>query len=68
MKRVETIGEGDIGEHNVSRSMGLWSDDNSLRFSMWIGYGIRMRAISKISSLCFEFVGICVGEEGAEMK
>ena len=51
MKRLVVGGDDEIGVHRVSRSIGLWSEDSSLRFSMWVGYGRRARAMSSTSGL-----------------
>lgn len=34
MKRFESGGDDDTGVHSTSRSMGLWSEDSSLRLSI----------------------------------
>lgn len=36
MKRFEVGGDDDIGVHKASRRIGLWSEDSSLRLSMWV--------------------------------
>jgi len=51
MKRLVAGGDDEIGVHRVSRSIGLWSEDSSLRFSIWVGYGSRARAMSSTSGL-----------------
>ncbi|KAL4135976.1 hypothetical protein QTP88_007550 [Uroleucon formosanum] len=37
MKRFVDGVDVDIGVHNVSRRIGLWSEESSLRLSIWVG-------------------------------
>jgi hypothetical protein len=36
MKRFEAGGDYEIIVHNVSRRIGLWSEDSSFRLSIWV--------------------------------
>lgn len=67
MRWLVISGRDVIDEMEILRSIGMWSDDSSLRFDTWTRKGRIMIVISGILSLWKEKVGKCIGESGIRM-